>query len=99
MVPGYGDYYLAVATSHTLKPYQGSADIFFCDAGNSKWFWYWKHMVRGGATFHRITGSHFEIITSPEHIAGLAKALAETINKARYRFPNPGQHEAIKLQP
>jgi len=80
-VPGFNDYYVAVAAAYRMRPYQGSADVFLCDAGNSKWRWYWKYMVRGGAAFHHVKGGHLETNTSPEHVAGLAKALAKALKR------------------
>ena len=82
-VPGFEDYYVAVASAYRLRPYSGSADIFVSDGGNSEWNGYWKNMVRGGASFHRVEGRHEHLISSPEHVAALAKALATVLQRAQ----------------
>ena len=82
-VPGFEDYYVAVAAAYRLRPYSGSADIFVGDAANAEWRGYWRYMVRGGASFYRVEGRHEQLISSPEHMAALANALANVLQRAQ----------------
>lgn len=82
-VPGYEDYYEAVGAAYRLRPYSGSADIFLSDAVDSTWRLYWRYMVRGGCFFHHVKGCHSDIISSPEHVSGLAKALTKVLQRAQ----------------
>ena len=65
-VPGFFDYYHAVAFAYRLRPYPGSADVFRSDDSNEthpgwKW-WYWRYFVRGGVSYHRVPGGHMQIL-------------------------------------
>jgi hypothetical protein len=82
-VPGFMDYYHAVAYGYRLRPYPGSADFFVSDQGKSGWRWYWRYLVRGGISFHRVPGGHNEIMFSPKHRPALAKALASVLHSKK----------------
>ena len=79
-VPGFKDYYLAVAMTYRLQPNAGAADIFLIKRPG---FWirkYWNHIFRGGVTFHQIQGEHEQLLTSHDQLVGLAKALSALLN-------------------
>ena len=78
-VPGFGDYYHAVAAAYQLRPYPGSADVFVCDDTKPELRWYWRYLVRGGVSFHRVPGRHHEIIYMP----ALAKSLTVVLRRAQ----------------
>jgi thioesterase domain-containing protein len=82
-VPGFSDYYQAVARSYQLRPYPGKVEIFASDAAKSGWRWYWRHLARGGVSFHRVPGGHFDIMFSPDHRTSLAKSLTRVLQRAQ----------------
>jgi aspartate racemase len=72
------DYFHAVALPYQLRNYPGSVDLFVSDEAISGWRWYWRHLVRGGVSFHRIPGRHLEIL-SPDKLPTLAKSLTAVL--------------------
>ncbi|MEI7941245.1 MAG: alpha/beta fold hydrolase, partial [Verrucomicrobiota bacterium] len=81
-VPGFGDYYYAVASAYRFRPYPGSADVFVSDDANPGWRWYWRYLARGGVSFHQVPGRHLELIT-PDYTPALAKSLAAVLHRAQ----------------
>jgi amino acid adenylation domain-containing protein len=86
-VPGFKDYYVAVAFAYRLRPYPGSADVFCTDDSNEtypgwKW-WYWRYFARGGVSYHRVPGGHMQILFSPAHLPELAKSLTTALHRAQ----------------
>jgi len=81
-VPGFGDYYYAVASAYRFRPYPGSADVFVSDDANPGWRWYWRYLARGGVSFHQVPGRHFELIT-PDYTPALAKSLTAVLHRAQ----------------
>jgi thioesterase domain-containing protein/acyl carrier protein len=82
-VPGFQDYYVAVAASYQPRCYPGTADIFVSEAADSGWRWYWRYMVRGRVSFHQVRGDHIQMLQSPEHLPGLAKSLTAVLFRAQ----------------
>jgi aspartate racemase len=82
-VPGFSDYYQAVAQSYQLRPYAGTVDLFVSDEAKSGWRWYWRRLVRGGISYHRVPGNHAEIMFSPDRRAALAKSLTQVLQHAQ----------------
>jgi len=68
-----------VAAAYQLRPYPGSADVFVCDDTKPELRWYWRYLVRGGVSFHRVPGRHHEIIYMP----ALAKSLTVVLRRAQ----------------
>lgn len=83
-VAGFDDYYHAVASTYRLRRYPGTADVFFSDEANPIWRRYWRYVVRGGVSFHRVPGGHLEIIR-PEHMPLLAKSLLIVLQRVQER--------------
>jgi amino acid adenylation domain-containing protein len=97
-VPGFGDYYHAVASAYRVRPYSGSADIFVSDQANPEWkWWYWKYYVRGGVSCHRIPGRHLQIL-SPDYLPALAKSLTTVIHRTQEKERNtPHSHSGHNI--
>ena len=77
------DYYHAIGSTYRLSPYPDSADVFLSDEICPQWKWYWRYLVRGGVTYHRVTGRHNDLIHNPDHIPVLAKALTDALDHTR----------------
>jgi len=97
-VPGFGDYYHAVASAYRVRPYSGSADIFVSDQANPEWkWWYWKYYVRGGVSCHRIPGRHLQIL-SPDYLPALAKSLTTVLHRTQEKERNtPHSHSGHNI--
>jgi amino acid adenylation domain-containing protein len=74
-IPGFLDYYRAVAQAYRPGPYPGSAEFFSSGTDKPQWQWYWRHYVRGGVRCHHLSGAHHDMLLSPAHRPELAKAL------------------------
>jgi len=62
-VPGFCDYYHAIASAYRVHPYPGSADVFVSDEINPRWrWWYWRYLARGGVSFHRVPRTLTELL-------------------------------------
>jgi amino acid adenylation domain-containing protein len=79
VVPGFNDYYVAVASAYEPCSYPGCADVFVSDEADPAWRWYWRHRVRGGVVFHQAKGDHHEMLRSPACLPGLANSLNEAL--------------------
>jgi thioesterase domain-containing protein/acyl carrier protein len=77
------DYYHAVAHSYQLRPYPGAVDIFVSDESNPAWRFYWRHLVRGGVSFHRVSGGHLQILLSQDYMPAMAKSLTTVLRGAQ----------------
>jgi thioesterase domain-containing protein/acyl carrier protein len=82
-VPGFEDYYWAVASAYRLHRYPGSIDIFWSEIANPIFLSFWNHLARGGAVLHRVPGKHWEMMVGPDHLPTLAKSLRTTIERAQ----------------
>jgi len=80
-VPGFFDYYHAVASAYRVHPYPGSADVFVSDQRNP-FRWYWRYLARGGVSFHRVPGMHWQLL-KPGYMPALAKALGTVLHRAQ----------------
>ena len=80
-VPGFEDYYYAIASKHQLVPFSGPADAFFTEHEKVQWRWYWRYLARGGVRFHRLTGAHLQLLSHPEHLPFLADALTKVLRQ------------------
>lgn len=80
-VPGFDDYYSAVASAYRLRRYPGSVDVFVCaDAG-----WAvssWRYLAGGGVSFHPVPETHLQIF-APHYVPALAKALRTALQRAQ----------------
>ena len=82
-VPGFNDYYHAIASGYQPRRYPGPADVFVSEQANPGWkWWYWKYYARGGVSCHRIPGRHLQIL-SPDYIPALAKSLTTALHRAQ----------------
>jgi len=81
-VPGFPDYYVAVASAYRLHRYPGSADVFVSDEAKPHWVSSWRHLVRGGVSFHRVPGKHLQLLT-PGYLPALGKALRTVLKRAQ----------------
>jgi amino acid adenylation domain-containing protein len=77
------DYYHAVAHSYQLRPYPGALDIFVSDESNPAWRFYWRHLARGGVSFHRVSGGHLQILLSQDYMPAMAKSLTTALQSAQ----------------
>lgn len=75
------DYFFLIARAYRLRSYPGSIDVFFSEVAKSGYRWYWSYLAKGGASFHRISGAHEQIIRSPQHIQGLATSLTVVLQR------------------
>ncbi len=82
-VPGYGDYYYAVACAHRLKPYPGKVEVFESDEADHLSRLYWRSLARGGAIFHRTPGQHMALLRSEECREALTKQVLESLQRAQ----------------
>ena len=85
-MPGFEDYYLAVASSYQLRRYPGLIDVFLSDSANPAQLPLWAHLARRGAILHRVRGKHDEII-EPEGLPRLADALKTALERAQQNAP------------
>jgi thioesterase domain-containing protein len=83
-VPGFADYYHALASAYRLQRYPGSADIFVSDDGKPQWVSSWRHLVRGGVSFHRVPGTHNQLLT-PGFLPALGKVLRTALERAQQK--------------
>jgi thioesterase domain-containing protein len=84
-VPGFHDYYHAIAYAYRVHPYPGSADVFVSDEINPRWWWrwwYWRYLARGGVSFHRVPATHSQLLR-PDYLPALAKALGTLLHRAQ----------------
>jgi thioesterase domain-containing protein len=81
-VAGFADYYHALALTYRLHRYPGSADIFLSDNSQQHWVSSWRHLVRGGVSFHRMGGTHDQLLT-PGFLPTLAKAVRAALQRAQ----------------
>src|SRR5438046_8045938 len=82
-VPGFYDYYHAIASAYRVHPYPGSADVFVSDEINARWrWWWWRYLARGGVSFHRVPGTHSQLLT-PGYLPALATALGTALHRAQ----------------
>jgi aspartate racemase len=77
------DYYHAVAHAYQFHPYPGAVDIFVSDESNPAWRLYWRHLARGGVSFHRVSGGHLQIVLSPDYMPEMAKSLTTVLVRAQ----------------
>jgi thioesterase domain-containing protein/acyl carrier protein len=81
-VPGFADYYDGLARAYRLHRYPGSADIFVSDNAKPHWVSAWRHFVRGGVSFHRVPGTHDQLLT-PGFLPALGRALRTALQRAQ----------------
>ena len=82
-MPGFYDYYHAIASAYRVHPYPGSADVFVSDEINARWRgWCWRYLARGGVSFHRVPGMHEQLL-KPSYLPALAKALGTVLHCAQ----------------
>jgi pimeloyl-ACP methyl ester carboxylesterase len=87
-VPGFADYYVAVASAYRLRRYPGSVDVFVSDEAQPLWVSFWRHLVRGVVSYHQVPGSHREIL-SPDYLPALATSLATVLQRAQQKNAPP----------
>jgi hypothetical protein len=84
-IPGFVDYYHAVASAYRMRPYPGSVEVFEGDDAAHVSRRYWKCLARGGAVFHPIRGEHQSFLQSPDSLPVLAKSLTIALQRAQER--------------
>ena len=80
--PDLFNHHCSLAFAYRLQPYTGSVEVFVSDEAISGWKWYWKHLARGGVSFHQIPGRHFDIF-SPDHLPTLARSLTAVLDRVQ----------------
>jgi hypothetical protein len=84
-VPGFMDYYHAVASAYVLRPYPGSVEIFVSEYAVDNWRWYWRWLVRGGVTFRSFPCEHMDFLLDPDGRSVLAKFLTTVLQRAQQK--------------
>ncbi len=74
VVPGFGDYYHALAAAYRMSHYNGPAHVFVSGEADPLEVESWRHIIRGRVAYHKIPGGHFEILDS-ENVPAMAEAL------------------------
>ncbi|MGI9089258.1 MAG: non-ribosomal peptide synthetase [Chthoniobacterales bacterium] len=89
-VPGFDDYYVAVAEAYRLRRYPGTIDFFMSDTSDPLFVTLWRHLARGGAEFHPVPGTHLEImgIRGSNQVPVLAKTLEVALDRAQRDRPS-----------
>jgi FkbH-like protein len=82
LVPGFPDYYVAVASAYRIRPYPGSADVFVCDNDGPRWTSCWTHLARGRVSFHGVPGTHLEMLAH-DYVPALGRALRTVLHRAQ----------------
>ncbi len=80
--PEAEDYYHILTISHRLKRYPGSAAVFVSHESEPEHMELWRHLIRGGISYHQIPGTHFEIF-APANVSKVAEALRTELADAR----------------
>jgi thioesterase domain-containing protein len=83
---GY-DYYQTLTVAHRLHPYPGTASVFCCE-DSDQGIGAWKHLAKGGVSYHCIPGTHYQIITS-KYVAELANAVKGALEAGQEVPCNP----------
>ncbi len=86
-IPGFGDYYWAVASAYKFRRYPGALDVFISDSADPKFITLWHHLARRGATLHPVPGTHHEImgIMGENYLPALAQALQSALESVPKR--------------
>jgi len=82
-VPGFGDYYHAIASAYRPRRYRGAVDVFFSDEADLDRMGSWRYLARGGVSFHRVPGGHLQFFMSEGHRPALANSLATLLHRAQ----------------
>lgn len=82
-IPGFEDYYWAVASAYRLRRYPGTIDMFVSDSADPALVQVWRHLARGGALLHRIPGQHLEII-QPAYLPAVTDALRAALARVQH---------------
>jgi amino acid adenylation domain-containing protein len=82
-VPGYGDYYWAVASNYRLRRYPGSIDLFLSSNSDRVLFSLWQNLARGGARLHPLAGKHFDIVFDPACLHALSDRFRKVLAQAQ----------------
>lgn len=77
-LPGFPDYYVAVASHYRIRPYPGTMDLIVCADARLWQQAAWNHLVRGGVTRHRVAENHLELFDAG-HVAKTVHALKVVI--------------------
>lgn len=81
-MPGFADYYLALALAYRLQRYPGSVDVFVSDDTQSYLMSAWKQLVGGGVSYHRVPGTHLQLL-APDSLPVLSHALRAALQGAQ----------------
>jgi amino acid adenylation domain-containing protein len=77
-VPGFDDYYHAVASAYVFKKYPGPVDLFVCNNTPELSIPCWRVLARGGLTVHRLAWDHLALLGS-EPAAAVATILRRVL--------------------
>jgi thioesterase domain-containing protein/acyl carrier protein len=83
-VPGFQDYYHAVASTYRVQSYPGTADLFVSDDAKPHWVYSWRQLVRGGISLHPVPAKHLQLLSS-EYVPCLAKTFTPVLQRAQDR--------------
>lgn len=99
-IPGFGDYYWAVASAYKFRRYPGALDVFVSDSADPKFITLWRHLARSGATLHRVPGTHHEImgIMGEDYLPTLAQALQEALDSLPKRAGERDPVQSLSAQ-
>jgi amino acid adenylation domain-containing protein len=81
-VPGFLDYYQAVAYAYRIRRYPGSIDVFVSETANPTLVRVWNRLARMGATLHQLAGGHIEIVDE-KHAIATGKTLKAALERAQ----------------
>ncbi len=82
VVTGFNDYYHAVTSCYRLHHYSGKVDVFVSDESDRCGMLAWRHLVRGGAVFHRLACPHSDIL-APTNVPLVARTLTQLLKRAQ----------------
>ncbi len=81
LVVSLDDHYVVTALKYRVRPYPGPVDLFSCDETLPGIFQIWKRLARGGATLHRLSGGHNQMIDA-DRAPAVAKSLRTALQRA-----------------
>jgi hypothetical protein len=81
-VPGFHDYYWAVAAAYRVRRYPGAVDFFFGDSINRTYASFWNYAAQKGATMHRLRGDHLDLFAA-DRLPALANALTNALERSQ----------------
>lgn len=75
------DYYHSLMLAHRFQPYPGPAAVILCEDSEPDRLAAWRHLARGGISYHRVPGTHYQML-NPGHGPNLATLFRNLIDGA-----------------